>query len=169
MLLALNLSDKNILTAEPMHVFLQTAGHGIYGAQTVLNLIRHRRAGNAVFTHILHQMIKGHVVRNIAAAVRIVNLVLFRNTRTDKGKLVRHLHIFLHIDRTAHHRRMHRHQAWNQLGKILFYVPNHRRTGLGNASHKIMLRYVFDISPCGDIRSKADTDDTVYTKLSKAS
>ncbi len=130
MFFAFDLPDKDILAAEPVNIFLQAARHGINGAETILDLICHRGAGNVVLPHICHQMIECHIIGHIAAAVRIVNLVLLRNTRADKGKLVRHLHILLHIDRATHHRGMHRHQIGEKFRQILFYVAHHRGTGL---------------------------------------
>ena len=83
--LALYLSDKDIFTAEPVNIFLQAARHGINGAQAILDLIRYRRTGNIVLLYIFHQMIKRYVIRDIAAAVGIVNLILLRNAWADKG------------------------------------------------------------------------------------
>ena len=89
MALSLNLPDKYILSAEPVDILLQSSRHRIDRAETVFDLIADPRSTDPVLPAVIHQMIECHIIRNIAVCIRIGNLVLLRNARTDERKLVR--------------------------------------------------------------------------------
>ena len=88
MALSLNLPDKYILSAEPVDILLQSSRHRIDRAETVFDLIADPRSTDPVLPAVIHQVIECHIIRNIAVCIRIGNLVLLRNARTDERKLV---------------------------------------------------------------------------------
>lgn len=162
MFFALNLADKHLLPAEPVYILFETAGHRIDRAQTVLNLIWCRVCFDIMTSGIVCQMVKRYIITHITFIFRIADLIFFRDAGTDKCKLVCDFQIFLRIDCRTHQRALDWYKFGNQLRYVMFNVVDYCRAWLGDSPLEIVLRNVFDVSPCRDIRAKTYADNSVY-------
>ena len=118
-----------------------------------------------MFPHILHQMVKGHVIGNNTLRIWIIYLTFLGNTRADKSKLVCDPHIFLCVNRATHHRAVDRKQLRNQFRYITLNVSYDCGTRLRNSSLEIILLHIIQISPGCNVRTKRNTDNVIHAEL----
>ncbi len=161
----LDLADKHILSQKPVYIFLQPAGRRINRTQTILRLIRTGLPLNMMLPDITHQMLKGDIILDHPLILRLFHLELLGDTGTDKCKFILYPHLFPRINRRAHHRTLHRKKLRNQLRRIALYVSDHSRTGLRNASCKMIVMNIIQITPRRDICPERYTQNATDTRF----
>ena len=168
MLFALDLTDKNLIAQKPPDVLGKSSRCRIKGPESVFDLITLKLTADVLFHHVTHQFFKCHIVLHESGIVLVLHLQFFCNTRTDKRKLIRDPHLFSRIDCRTHQRTLHREKLRDKLRNISLDIGNKSRTRLGDASVKLMLLDIIQITPCRYVRTEGNTDDMVYAHFFQA-
>ncbi len=156
-LLPFHLQNHLAFSQKMLHILPQAARHRVQGAHAVFQLVGIFRAFCIIPADMLHQLCKCNIILYIPMIVRIRDFGLFCHAGADKCKVICNFQIFFYVYRHTHHRALHRHHARNQLRDIFFHIIHDRRAWLADASCKMMLCDIFQISPGCNICTKRYT------------
>ena len=74
MSLSLDLSDKYLISQKPTHIFRKSTGRRIKRTKTIFYFTMNRRTLYLMFRYVLHKMLKGNIILNQTAIIRVFYL-----------------------------------------------------------------------------------------------